>query len=77
MRSPGAAGHRYGTGTGLVPDELPGRDPLDGGDWLVLGLSLEVCALGVWLSISFRPHESMSALRMLLGTEPADTRRTR
>jgi len=66
----------YGSGTGLVPDRLDGRGPLDGADWFVLGLSVAVSGLGVWLSIKYRPHESMSALRMLLGTTPDDKRRT-
>jgi lysozyme family protein len=66
----------YGSGMGLVPDKLDGRGPLVGADWLVLGLSVAVSGLGVWLSIRYRPHESMSALRMLLGTTPDDKRRT-
>jgi hypothetical protein len=60
----------YETGTGLVPSELPGRGPLGGSDWLVLGLCFAVAGLGVWLSVRFRPHESVSALRLLLGTKP-------
>lgn len=60
----------YETGTRLVPSELPGRGPLEGSDWLVLGLCIAVSGLGVWLSVRFRPHESVSALRLLLGTKP-------
>lgn len=65
----------YETGTGVVPVELPGRGPLTGSDWLVLGLSVGVAALGVWLSVRFRPHESVSALRLLLGTKPVTANR--
>jgi len=65
----------YETGTGVVPVELPGREPLTGSDWLVLVLSLGVAGLGVWLSVKFRPLESVGALRLLLGTKPvADDR---
>jgi hypothetical protein len=60
----------YETGTSLVPVELPGREPLTGSDWLVLVLSLGVAGLGVWLSVRFRPRESVGALRLLLGTKP-------
>jgi len=67
----------YETGTGLVPVELPGRGALTSGDWLVLGLSLGVAGLGVWLSVRFRPHESVSALRLLLGTKPVTVDRPR
>jgi len=65
----------YETGTSVVPVELPGREPLTGSDWLVLVLSLGVAGLGVWLSVRFRPLESVGALRLLLGTKPvADDR---
>lgn len=65
----------YDTGTSLVPSKLPGRGRLSGGDWLVMGLCVAVAGAGVWLSVRFRPHESMSALRLLLGTKPAATDR--
>jgi hypothetical protein len=60
----------YETGTGLIPSELPGRGALGLGDWLLLGLSVAVAGAGVWLSVRFRPHDSVSALRLLLGTRP-------
>ena len=64
----------YQTGTSIVRPTLDGRGPLGGGDWLVLALCASVSGVGVWLSIRFRPHESMSALRLLLGanTKAAD-----
>jgi len=67
----------YETGTGVVPVELPGRGPLTGGDWLVLVLSVGVAGLGVWLSVRFRPYESVSALRLLLGTKAATVNKPR
>ena len=60
----------YETGTGLVPPVLSGRDAFGGGDWVVLLASIAVVGVGVWLSVRFRPHESVSALRLLLGTTP-------
>ena len=60
----------YDTGTSLVPSELSGRGRLSGSDWLVMGLCVAVAGVGVWLSVRFRPNESMSALRLLLGTKP-------
>jgi hypothetical protein len=67
----------YETGTSLVPPKLPGRGPLTGSDWLVLGISVGVAALGVWLSVRFRPSQSVSALRLLLGTKPVTVNRPR
>jgi len=67
----------YETGTGVVPVELPGREPLAGSDWLVVALSAGVAGLGVWLSVRFRPHESVSALRLLLGTKAATVNKPR
>lgn len=60
----------YETGTTAVPPRLDGRGSLGSGDWLVLGLCASVTGIGVWLSTRFRPHESVSALRLLLGTNP-------
>jgi hypothetical protein len=57
----------YETGTRVVSVQLPGRDPLGVGDWLLLGLSVVVTGAGVWLSVRFRPHDDVSALRLLLG----------
>jgi hypothetical protein len=61
----------YETGTGLVPWELAGRGALGIGDGLLLGLSVALAAVGAWLSVRFRPHDSVGALRLLLGSKPA------
>ena len=60
----------FETGTGLVPAELPGRGSLGVGDGVLLVLSLAVAGVGVWLSVRFRPHDSVSALRLILGAGP-------
>lgn len=66
------------TGTATVPAELPGRGSLRGGDWVVLALSMTAMGLGAWLAARFRPHESVGALQLLLGSAPTDAdRRTR
>jgi hypothetical protein len=73
----------YDTGTSLVSRQLAGRGPLSGGDWAVLLVAAAVGGLGVWLSVRFRPHDSVGALRLLLGPksvtsgEPARTTRVR
>ena len=61
----------YETGTGVVSPPLPGRGPLSGGDWAVLLVAAAVGGLGVWLSVRFRPHDSVGALRLLLGPKSA------
>lgn len=67
----------YETGTSIVSPALDGRGPLARGDWLLVALCASVSGLGVWLSVRFRPHESMSALRLLLGVDPAAVHRPR
>lgn len=61
----------YETGTRVVSPELAGRGPLGGGDWTVLLVSAAVGGLGVWLSVRFRPRESVGELRQRLGPRPA------
>lgn len=67
----------YQTGTSVVAPTLDGRGPLRGTDWLVLALCASVTGLGVWLSVRFRPHESVSALRLMLGAGPTQADRPR
>lgn len=67
----------YETGTRLVSPELPGRGPLGPGDLLVLGISVVMAGIGGWLSVRFRPHDSMSALRLLVGGKPRTDRLSR
>ena len=67
----------YETGTSVVQPTLDGRGPLRGADWLVLALCANVAGVGVWLSVRFRPHESVSALRLLLGEDPTKPDRPR
>jgi len=57
----------YETGTSMVSPQLSGRGPLGGGDWAVLLVAAAVGGLGVWLSVRFRPRDSVGALRLLLG----------
>jgi hypothetical protein len=67
----------YETGTSDVPPTMDGRGPLGGSEGLVLTVCAAVTGVGVWLSIKFRPHESVSALRLLLGANPTQTDRPR
>lgn len=67
----------YETGTGVVAAQLPGRGPLHRGDWLVLALSAGLSALGVWMAVRFRPHDTVGGLRILLGVTPATSGVTR
>ena len=59
----GATGEE--TGTTVVHDALNTRG-LAGGDWILLVLSVLVLALGGWLSVRYRPAESVGALRRQL-----------
>ena len=58
------------TGTTVVHNQLNTRGRLAGGDWVLLALSVLVLALGVWLSVRFRPAESVRVLRRQLMTQP-------
>lgn len=62
----------YDTGTGLVPSGLPARGPLGVGDGVLLVLSVAVAGVGVWLSVRFRPKDTVSALRQGLGAKVDD-----
>ena len=64
---PPATGNQ--TGTTLVTPELPGRTGLHGQDWIFLVLSLGIGAVGVWLSILFRPSDNVRALRTRLAAD--------
>ncbi len=57
----------YETGTGVVAPELPGRDALQAGDWVVLVLSVLVGGVGAWLSVRYRPGDTVAELRRRLG----------
>lgn len=67
----------YETGTSVVAPTLDGRGSLGGSDWLVLALCGCLAGVGVWLSVRFRPHDSVSALRLLLGADPTAANRSR
>lgn len=67
----------YDTGTSVVAPTLEGRGPLGAADWLVSAVCACVAAVGVWLSVRFRPHESVGALRILLTSDPSTLDRPR
>lgn len=68
---PAAAGEE--TGTTVVHDPLDPRGNLAGGDWVLLAISALVLALGAWLAVRYRPHESVRVLRRQLGPPPSST----
>ena len=55
------------TGTKLIAPELPGREGLTGLDWLLLGASVVLVAVGLAMSSVFRPRDSVGVLRRRLG----------
>jgi hypothetical protein len=59
------------TGTTVVHDPLNPRGHLTGGDWVLLAISVLVLAAGVWLSLRYRPPQTIRALRRQLGAPPA------
>jgi len=60
------------TGTTVVHDALNPRGHLAGGDWVLLGISVLALALGGWLAVRYRPHESVRVLRRQLATPSSD-----
>jgi hypothetical protein len=60
------------TGTTVVHDPLNPRGHLAGGDWVLLAISVLALALGAWLAVRYRPHESVRVLRRQLATPPSD-----
>ena len=60
------------SGTTIVRTELPGRSGLTGEDWGFLAAGGIAVLLGGWLTIRFRPPESMRALRTRLADAGAD-----
>jgi hypothetical protein len=54
------------TGTTSVRPELEGRSGLAGEDWVFLAAALGALLLGAWLSVRFRPHDSIRDLRTQL-----------
>lgn len=55
-----AVGEETGTTVMLAP--LPPRGALSVTDWIFLGLSVIVAAVGIVLAVIFRPHESLREL---------------
>ncbi len=60
------------TGTTVVHDSLNPRGHLAGGDWVLLAISVLALALGAWLAVRYRPHESVRVLRRQLAAPPSD-----
>src|SRR6266545_3328858 len=60
------------TGTTVVHDSLNPRGHLAGGDWVLLAISVLALALGGWLAVRYRPHESVRVLRRQLAAPPSD-----
>jgi hypothetical protein len=58
------------TGTTVVHDGLSTQGRLSGGDWVLLVLSVAVLAAGAWLSMRYRPADSVRDLRRRLATAP-------
>ena len=54
------------SGTSIVRSELEGRSGLAGEDWGFLAAALGALLLGAWLSVRFRPHDSIRVLRTQL-----------
>lgn len=54
------------SGTTSVRPELEGRSGLAGEDWGFLAAALVALLLGTWLSVRFRPHDSIRVLRTQL-----------
>lgn len=61
---PPATGNQ--TGTRQIPPELPGRTGLHAQDWMLIAASVLALVLGVWLSVLFRPDETIRTLRARL-----------
>lgn len=59
------------TGTTVVHDGLSTTGDLGGWSWTLLAASVLVLALGVWLSVRFRPAQSVRELRRRLARPPA------
>ena len=59
------------SGTTVVRPELEGRSGLAGEDWGFLTAALVALLLGAWLTVRFRPHDSIGALRTQLAGTPA------
>ena len=54
------------SGTTTVRPELPGTSGRAGLDWAFLAAALVALLLGTWLSVRFRPHDSIRVLRTQL-----------
>ena len=61
------------SGTTTVRTELEGRSGLAAEDWGFLSAALLALLLGVWLTVRFRPHDSIRALRTQLADGPDGT----
>lgn len=61
------------TGTTVVPAEMPGRGNLDDLQWGLLGISVLLLLAGSALAASFRPKDSIRALRRRLEAPDPDS----
>ena len=61
------------SGTTIVRPALEGRSGLATEDWGFLATALVALLLGAWLSLRFRPHDSIGALRARLADGTAVT----
>ena len=61
------------SGTTTVRTELEGRSGLADEDWGFLSAALLALLLGAWLTVRFRPHDSVRALRTQLADSPDET----
>lgn len=61
------------SGTSVVRPALEGRSGMAGEDWGFLAAALVALLVGAWLSLRFRPHDSIRALRAQLAGDTAAT----
>ena len=63
------------SGTTSVRPELPGRSGLAGEDWGFLATAAAALILGAWLTVRFRPRDSVRVLRTRLAGADGSTMR--